>query len=259
MRTVLLITARLKSRRLPRKIVLPLGGKPAILRMLDRVRQASTLDDVIVCTSTHPEDTELCDLVTQAGGRVFRGSEDDVLQRLSDAAAAAGAGYVINATADNPLLDPEYIDRMVQAYQAQRRDLITAYQLPRGAYGWGLDVEALRKVCRIKAEQDTEVWGPYFTDTGLFDVLDLPVDAALRRPELRLTLDYPEDYELLRQVFERLGAGGRAFTLRDVIALLDAEPALAAINRHCQQLYEQHLTRSAAVRLKPQAAEEPAS
>lgn len=250
MRTVFLLTARLKSSRLPHKVLADLVGKPAIVHLLDRVKQMRLIDDVVICTSTNPEDDRLCEIARAEGVGCFRGSEEDVLARLHQSAIQAKADYVVNATADNPLVDPEYVDKMVEYYARHRTDLMTAYQLPRGAYGWGLDVAALGKVCAIKAETDTEVWGEYFTKTGLFTVHDLEVEPRLRRPDVRLTLDYPEDLALLRELFARLYSPGRIFSLREVVELLDAHPELPAINRHCEQLYQDHLRRSASMRLK---------
>ena len=250
MRTLFLITARLKSTRLPRKLLLDLGGKPAIVQMVERLKYAQRISDIVICTSTHPDDDALCDVARQQGILWFRGSEEDVLDRLHQAARHLAADYVVNTTADCPLVDPEHVDKTVDEYRQTGADLLTAYRLPHGAYAWGIKVQALGRACDIKAETDTEVWRDYFEKTGRFDVRELEIAPALQRPELRITLDYPEDLAVLRRIFEALDVSGRLITLRDIIAWLDAHPEVVAMNRHCAALYHQHRRGAAPMRLK---------
>ena len=96
--------------------------------------------------------------------------------------------------------------------------------------------------CRIKTETDTEVWGGYFTETGLFHVEGIDVgDKLLNRPEIRMTLDYKEDFQFFSKIFNELYEKGKMFTLKDVINFLDKEPWIININRKVQKLYEEHL------------------
>ncbi len=250
MRSVFLITARLKSTRLPRKVLADIAGTPAIVHVLDRLKQAKALSEIVVCTSINRQDDPLQEIARQEGVGCFRGSEEDVLDRLLQAAAQFKADYALNVTADCPLVDAEYVDRTVEAYRRTNADLITAYSLPHGAYCWGIKVEALKKVCELKAEMETEVWGDYFTKSGLFKIHEMEVEPAVRRPDLRMTLDYPEDLEFLRRLFKALFVPGTYLRLHKMISWLDAHPEVVEINRHCAQLYQQHRARATPMRLK---------
>ncbi len=250
MKAVVLVTARLKSTRLPRKILSDMMGKPVLVHLLDRIKTATHVQEIVLCTSTHLQDEPLIGLANREQVRCFRGSEEDVLERLAQAAQWVQAEYVVNITADNIFVGPEFIDRAVGRYEQTSEDLITGYQLPIGAYGWGINVEALQEVCAIKDEHDTEVWGDYFTKTGLFRVHDLEFEPPVHRPNLRLTLDYPEDLVVIRTIFDHLYGLGRVFPLREIIAFLDQRPDVVAINQHCQQLYRAHLNASAPMKLK---------
>ena len=113
-------------------------------------------------------------------------------------------------------------------------DLIRQFDLPHGVFSYGIKVDALRKVVKIKNSSDTEVWGKYFTDTGLFKVLDLEVDNKHhRRPGLRMTLDYPEDLDFFKIIFDALYQENKVFSLSEILNFLDSNPEIIKINKGC--------------------------
>ena len=92
---------------------------------------------------------------------------------------------------------------MVDNYKRTNADLIRSWDLPHGAFSYGVKTEALEKVVNLKDSTDTEVWYQYFTDTGLFNVVDLDIkNKSHKRPGLRMTLDYPEDWQFFEAIFE---------------------------------------------------------
>ncbi len=253
MKSAVFVSARMKSKRLPRKVLLDIKGKAAIEHLIDRAKLPKLTEMVVLCTSTHPDDAVLADVASRNNIECFRGSEDDKLDRYLYAAEKYGLDYVVIMDGDNIFLDPEIVDGMIELYNRTKADYITCTGLPVGAYPHGLSYKAIQRVCQIKAESDTEVWGGYFTDTGLFKVEDLEVDEELRHPEIRLTMDYQEDYELFKEIFERLYVPGKVFSLREVIRLLMNNPELMEINRFRHEQYLAHLKKSAPVRLKTKA------
>ncbi len=103
---------------------------------------------------------------------------------------------------------------MVESFVETDSDLIRQFDLPHGVFSYGIKVDALRKVVSIKDSSDTEVWGRYFTDTGVFKVLDLEVKNKNHiRPGLRMTLDYPEDLEFFNAIFDALYKTNKVFSL----------------------------------------------
>ena len=253
MRVGFFVTARLKSTRLPKKVMLELAGKPAIVHMLDRIKQAKRIDTIVICTSTNPQDEPLAQIAAQERVGCYRGSEEDVLMRLLEAAHAYHVDYIVNLTADCPLVDPMHIDAVVEAYRTTQADLITTNRLPPGQGSWGIALEALRKVCEMKEETNTEVWGRYFTASGAFRVYDLEVDPAQEHPTLKTSLDYPEDYAFLRRLVDELYVPGEAFSLNDVLRLVKEKPELLAMNASCKSRGLEHVARTAPpARLRPQ-------
>jgi len=251
-KTGFLITARLKSTRLPEKLLRKVCGRPIFAHMLDRLKLAQRVDQIIVCTSTNPQDDPLVDLALSEGAAYFRGDEEDVLKRLYDAAVAFQIDYILNITADCPFVDPVYAGMIVDAFEATNADLIRAFDLPLGAYSYGIKPSALQEVLEIKDTKDTEVWGRYFTDTGLFHVYDLPIDNPLHnQPDLRMTLDYPEDLEFFKAVFAHLYQPGKVFSFDDILHFLKEHPEVVELNRHCGEAYLKRWTRQSEIKLRP--------
>ena len=252
MKTGFLITARLKSTRLPLKLLQPVEDRPIFSHMLDRLKLAKRVDQIIVCTSTNPQDDPLIDLAEAEGVSWFRGDEDDVVKRLSDAATEFNLDYILSITADCPFSDPGYADRIVEAYLESNADLIRALKLPHGAFSYGVKPEAFRKIVEIKDQTNTEVWGRYFTDTDLFEVYDLPIENELhRQPTLRMTLDYPADLEFFRAVFAHLYKRGEVFTLDEILRFLRDHPEVVAINKDCAAAFQKRWLSQSSIKLKP--------
>jgi spore coat polysaccharide biosynthesis protein SpsF len=159
-----------------------------------------------------------------------------VLLRLTNAAREFGADVVINCTADNPLVSPEYARHLADYHVANHHDYSKTEELPFGTFSYVLSVPAMEKACKMKEESDTEVWGGYFTQTGAFRWGAMEVDdPAVRWPELRLTVDTPEDFQLMESIFEELYRPGNLFSLSEVVELCRERPELLAINADVAQ------------------------
>lgn len=237
MKTAILITARLKSTRLPMKALKPIRGRPMLCHLLDRLKLARRPQQIIVCTSPLAQDDPLVEIARQEGVDHFRGEPEDVLQRLTDAARQFGVDVVVNCMADNPFTDPEYLDRLVDFHLENGHDYSKTAGLPLGCFGYTLSYPAMVKVCQIKAASDTEIWGSYFTQTGVFHWGTMRVtEAEAAWPELRLTVDTPADFEVVTRIFDALYEPGKVFPLRDILALCRRQPELAAINAGVQQV-----------------------
>ena len=237
MSTPFLITARLKSTRLPKKIMLEVMGKPLIVHMLDRIKHSRHIEDIVICTSTNSQDDPLEEIAEKEHVHCFRGSEDDVLERLLRAARSYDMTNFANITADCPLIDPLLIDRAVEEYDEVNADLVmyddSNNNIPFNCYV--LRVSALEKVCELKKETDTEVWLNLFT-THMFKIHSIIVEDKYRHNSLKTSLDYPEDYEFIKKVFGELYDPDRVFSLPDVIDLANRRPDILSINANPELL-----------------------
>lgn len=235
-KVVAIIQARMSSTRLPGKVLLDLGGRTVLERMVERVKRAKTVSETVIATTTDSSDDPIIDLCRTIGTPVFRGSLPDVLDRYYQCALGQHADIIVRLTGDCPLIDPDLIDAVVRALQDQHADF-ACNRLPppfSRSYPIGLDVEACTFAALEKAWQnatekhDREHVLPYLYEIpGRFKVIQLQHDVD--HGQLRWTLDTSEDLALLREVIKRLN-GRNDFTWLEVLELFDKDPQLAAIN-----------------------------
>ena len=230
-----LITARLKSTRLPLKIIKDLNGKTVIERIIDRAKEIKDISEIVLCTSTNPQDKPLVDIAKENDIYYFNGDEEDVLKRLFDAAKIFDLDYFLGITADNPLITIHYSNLIADEIKRNHDDFIKLDGLPFGAATYGMKVKALELVCKIKTIVDTEIWGSLIDRPEIFDVQTIKVEGKLNRPELRFTLDYEEDYELINNIYSNVPFK-KVLNLYNVIDYLDKNPEIAKINQNCVQL-----------------------
>lgn len=259
MKVAVLIVARMASTRLKRKPLLPLGDQRVIDHLIRRLRQVRSADDIILCTTVARADDELAAVAHDQQLPVFRGSEANVPARLLFAARQYALDFCVVVEGDEIFVDPAYADRIIAAAQDTAVDFITLGGFPIGAYLLGIRTSALEKVCSVLGTGDdvnTDGWGRYFTQTGWFQLMTLqPDDEQLRRPDYRFTLDYPEDYALVQAVYARLYQPDRIVPLNETLALLDRDPALAAINYQRVAEYKTHTTHYPPLKLVPEVSQ----
>jgi len=236
MKCAILITARLKSTRLPKKITKLIHGKPMIKHMLDRLKLAKFPNKIIICTSTVAQDDPLEKLADQENVLCYRGEAEDVLLRLTSAAEKFDIETVINCTADNPFVDPFYIDKLYEHHIKEANEFTKIEGLPWGTFSYAISSKALKRACELKNETDTEVWHGYFVDTGNFKWSSLKVtDKNVLWPDLRLTVDVPEDFEMVTKIFDKLYDGVNVFPLSKIVKLCRTNPEIPEINKFIMQ------------------------
>lgn len=229
------------SSRLPGKVLADISGRPALGRLVDRLRQCRMVDDIVLATSTSSRDNVLEDWAKSEGLEVYRGSEDDVLARVVGAHRFMGSDVVVEVTGDCPLLDPDVIDLGVETFFANDCDVVTNARVPSFPQGADVQVfglEALADVeSRILDPAVREHVSLYFYETpSEYRIIHLIADRSQRRPEVRLQLDYLEDLSFIREVYSHLlPLYGAIFGVRQILQLLDREPQLCGINADCME------------------------
>jgi len=236
MYTVAIIQARMSSSRLPGKVLLDLAGQPMLVRVVERVRRARTVDEVVVATTTDPADDPIEACCREHGYACYRGSMFDVLDRFYGAARQMGAEVIVRITADCPVIDPAVIDHTVSAFHAARADFAANRLPPPWKRTWpiGLDTEVCSFAALERAWKEAQLpyerehVMPYFYDVeGRFKVIVTQHDPDYGAQ--RWTVDTAEDLQLLSAIYSRFG-GQDTFSWKDVLDLLEKEPDLAKIN-----------------------------
>ena len=235
LRIVAIVQARYGSSRLPGKVLKPLAHIPVLQHVLSRCQKIPSVDDVVCATTKGEQEDEIVRLAEAAGVGVFRGSEVDVLGRYHDAAVAAGADIILRVTSDCPLIDPDICEAVVQLRQSEGAD----YAANNLSKEWphGLDCEAftfavLREANRHATNAyDREHVTPWMRRASYLDRVNLPCTAGAR-PELRWTLDYPEDLAFFEKLFEEFSSWDPIPDSKELIRFLDLRPDISAINQH---------------------------
>lgn len=240
-RIVAIIEARMGSTRLPQKTLMDVAGKTLLERVVDRLKLSKTVAEVVVATSTSKGDDRIEALCRERSIAFFRGSEDDVLGRVQGAALQSRADVVVQSGADCPFYDPDLVDLLVHtlvwggyAYTANDMELT----FPEGIDAHVIRATALADSAQFATRADERDDTPRYIWNNaerypIFNLLALP-GSFYNRPEIRLTVDYAEDMELCKKIYESF-SGKEDFTTRELIALLDQNPEWIKINASCEQ------------------------
>jgi spore coat polysaccharide biosynthesis protein SpsF len=239
-RIVCVVEARFASTRLPGKVLLPIVGKPMLALMIERLQRARTIDEIVIATSANPADDAIALLATDMGAHVFRGSEEDVLDRVVKAAQSRDADIIVETTGDCPLIDPGIVDKVVGDFLMGGADFVSnvlPHTTPRGTdvrVFWAKDLAEINVRSQDPADHE-HVSLHFWEHPERYRCRNVETDLPEAAAHLRLTVDESSDLELVREVYQRLYPSNPAFTLADVLQLLDQQPGLAAINRHTPQ------------------------
>jgi spore coat polysaccharide biosynthesis protein SpsF (cytidylyltransferase family) len=239
MNKAIFISVRTASTRLPQKALLKIKGLTTIQHLIRRVKKSKLANIVVLTTTQLPEDDILCEIAKKENIEYFRGSVEDKLGRWLGAAEKFKIEFFVNADGDDLFCEPELIDLAFKQYEKRKPDYIGENGLVSGAYTYGIKTKALEKVCQMKDTDEILMMGIYFTDMGLFKCEELEgADDVYKRPEIRATLDYPDDFKFFKTIIENLGAEKKDFNLRDVIEYLDKHPEVVKINQYLHERFQ---------------------
>lgn len=236
------IPGRMDSSRMRGKTMAKLAGRPSLSHIIERLRQVPSLDGVVVATTTEPEDDVICDCARDAAVPVHRGSAEDVFTRTLEVAKQVGAVTIVRVTGDCPLIDPDIVQLTIEKYRRHRPDY-TSNRLHDRKYPLGMDVEVFpRELLElVEAEAREQRYREHVTlffyeHPERFHLLGVEPPAKHQQPDLRLTLDTPEDYNLISALYDALYDSDPYFGLDAVLDYLKHRPDLAELNRHVQQV-----------------------
>ena len=252
MECAIFIPVRLSSTRLPSKALLKINNKPCIQYLIERIKKVEGLDGIILCTTKNSVDDEIVNLAKQMKIDVFRGSEQDILERFNGAAKEFDVKYILNVDGDDILCEPEFIRKTAYELKQNQLDFISWKNMPLGTTPIGIKTSALMTVCNQKNNHDTETgWGKFFTETGMFNVKFLTSeDPELKDEDLRLTLDYPEDFKLFEQLLINLE---KPFDLKKIIKFLNSRKDIKNLNKDVREMYWKNFEKkSTKIKMKSQ-------
>lgn len=223
---IAIVQARMGSTRFPGKVLQDLAGEPLLLRVAGRVARVPNVDRVVIATSDQSRDDPVASLCRAYGYVTFRGDEFDVLGRFCAAAEAYGADHILRVTADAPFFDVDLARATLGRHLQKGADYTHSITAFGSGYPAGVGSEAFTRAALIQScHEATEPYHREHVDEYVhkhpqrFRIETLKAPAILRRPDLDLSVDAPEDLQRARDLYESLGADVR---LLEVLRYIDA-------------------------------------
>jgi spore coat polysaccharide biosynthesis protein SpsF len=235
-----IVEARMRSTRLPGKVLKPILGRPMLALLVERLGRVRQIDAIVIATTENSADDCIAALAQQLGVQSYRGSEDDVLGRVLGAARSVHADLIVEVTGDCPLIDPGVIDQLIATYKTNLTDYcanVLSRTYPRGMEAQVFSVDVLARAADSTQDPiDREHVSLYiYEHPDTFRLLNVASGLPPHAAELRLTVDTQEDFDLILRIFETLYPDNPGFSLMDILALFERQPELRAINQSVQQ------------------------
>lgn len=234
MKTVVIIQARLGSTRLPRKVLLPLNGKTVLQNVIERAELIKNVDQVVLATTNNVEDDVLIDEAKKHNVSVYRGSEEDVLNRYYNAALMYKADHIVRITSDCPLIDPVLSSNLVSKYFENNVDYAHTSKFPRG-----LDTEVFSFLSLEKCEKNAtrnyerEHVTPYiYENRELFSIFTLSPNTDCSN--YRWTVDTIEDYDSIKLLCGHL-LSNKNYSWKEMLRIVEDNPEISQINQYIIQ------------------------
>lgn len=239
----IIIQARMGSTRLPGKVMLPIIDKPVLEHIIERLQDVDNIDTILVATSDHEKDDIIADFSANKGIHCYRGSENDVLARFYNAAEKYNLDNIVRITSDCPLIDPMVVRNIVDTHLKNNYDMTTNggpidsnRTFPRGFDVSVFSMDVLKEAYyNAESKREREHVTPYMYANKQVKYYMLEnADYS----HYRLTLDTPEDYQLIKIVYENLHNDTEVFMLNDIIEFMENNKELVKINAKIEQKKE---------------------
>jgi len=236
----IIIEARMGSTRLASKTLKLLHGKPMLEMLVERLKRVKNADEIIVATTDLPEDTLIIELADKLNIKSYQGSSEDVLDRVLKAAKHYDIDIIVEAWGDSPVVDSELVETEIQAFLDNNVDYVGCNL--KETYPYGLEVcvfskNTLQEVSDItKAPEDRENVSLYiYEHPEKYRLLNIEAEGKHNRPDLRLVVDHPEDFELIESIFGELYDDKPDFDYDDILDLFEKKPELILVNQAIEE------------------------
>ena len=226
----IIVQARIGSSRLPGKVMKYLEDKIVLDHVIERLKKSKYVRNIIICTSTKIQDDLIYKHCQQNNIKCFRGSELNVLERYYVTATFYKSEYIVRVTSDCPLVDPKYIDLMIEKYFELNQQYLGPkyygnHKFPDGFNGEIFNYNVLKEAYENASESEKEHVTTYIIKKYNMIEFDYPIEylkyTNINFAHLHLSLDTPEDYELLKNIFHNVYLKKNHFHIEDILDFLD--------------------------------------
>lgn len=243
MKIVASIEARMGSTRLPGKSMKKILGKPMLQLMIERVKNCNKIDEIVIATSKNKENDKIEELSKKLGVSYFRGSEEDVLDRVLKGAKSVNADIILESWGDCPLTDPLVLDDLIKYYLENNFDCVGTI-LPNFKKTYPLGISALIFSTKVLDEINKITHDPVdrenvsnyiYEHPEKYKLSPLPCPPELNFPNLRLVVDEQSDFDLIKIIFENLYPSNPKFNTKEIIKFLNSNPNIRNMNKDVDQ------------------------
>ena len=234
-KVVAVVEARMTSSRLPGKILMTAGGKPLLQILCERLQRVARIDEIVIATTVNATDNPVVELAGKIGVSAFRGSEEDVLKRVADCLYTHHADICVEVTGDCPLVDPAIVDECLDAFAAERDTVYVSNSDPHRSVPAGLDVQVFQAGALLQldreavdpADREHVSYGFYRPESGdRWRPKFVKHASTVGTAGFWISLDYREDYELIKAAHEALSPANPFFGAAELVAWMRANPEL---------------------------------
>lgn len=225
----------MSSSRLPGKIMMTVLNQPILLYQIERLKLVKNIDEIIIATTINNSDDVVFNFFSNHNIKVYRGSENDVMERVIKAGESVSTDIIVEITGDCPLIDPEIVSTVINQFLSNNVDYVSNNNIR--SYPDGMDVQVynldtLKKSFEMtKNKLDREhVTLHIRNNPQIFSRINMEAPKKIRFPNLGLTLDEKEDFNMIRNIIEFFGKDNLSYTCYDIISYLNNNPNIAKIN-----------------------------
>ena len=226
------IACRVDSTRMYAKPMQLVGKYTILEHLLNQIKTSSMIDEVVLAISENPGNDIFVDFAKKHKIKFIKGDDEDVLKRLIDGAKYVNADIIFRITSENPYIFWNGIDHLIKNHISGKHDFSFYEKIPLGAYFEVINLKALETSHKKgKRKHRSELCTLYINENkNKFKINQLTPEKSLQRPELRLTVDSPQDLWVARIIHEQLGRGIKPISLKQIVKFLDANPEIRQIN-----------------------------
>lgn len=234
-----IIQARCGSTRFPNKVFALIDGKPLLWHVVNRLKYATKIDDIIVATTVSEKDDKIEEWCKKNNVHCFRGSEENVLNRYYSASEAFPSDYVVRITADDPFKEPKVIDAVITKLIEEGYDHVTNNLPP--SFPEGLDCEAFKKSALDRSEKEAETaFEREHVTQYIYHHPEIFKIGNVSNPEnlsyLRWTVDKDVDFEMVKAVYAHRNPANKGILLMDeILEILRINPEIEEINSEVER------------------------
>lgn len=240
MNVLAIIQARVDSSRFPRKVLMEINNKSILQYVVNYLKNSKLIDKIVIATTTLPIDNEIELLASRLNIDCFRGSPNDVLNRYYECAKLFQGDLIVRVTADDPLIDPNIIDQIIQKCQHKNCDYVSTVLHQTFPYGFTACevftfniLEQLHNTVLDDSSRE-HVTHHILNNPNLYMIDEVKAEPLLSRPDWRLTIDYPEDFLLIKKIISTFGTNKKFISYDSLVHFLDQNKDLLKINEKYQ-------------------------